>query len=103
MFFVLTAHLQLIIGLVLYVMKGWYSGMSSMSDPIVRFWAVEHFVGMLLAIVLITIGRARGKRKATDKAKHKTFAVYYLIGIIIVIAMIPWPMKEGVGRALLPF
>lgn len=103
MFFVLTAHLQLIIGLILYVMKGWYNGMSSMSDPVVRFWAMEHFVGMLLGIVIITIGRARGKRKETNLAKHKTFAIYYTIGLIIVIALIPWPMKEDVGRALFPF
>jgi L-asparagine transporter-like permease len=76
--------------------------MSNMSDPVVRFWAVEHMSGMLIGIILITIGRARGKRKDTDLAKHKTFAIFYIIGLIIILAMIPWPGREGIGRALLP-
>lgn len=92
-------HVQVVLGLALYfispkvVMAG-----SSMKDSILRFFLVEHLVMMLIAAVVITIGHARQKRKTTDLAKHKTVFWFYLIGLIIILAGIPWPF-QGYGAS----
>jgi hypothetical protein len=97
--FILT-HTQLLLGLVLYFFgaKGFsYIKMGlDMGDSVMRFYAVEHLVGMLIAIVLISLGRIKAKKLTDDVAKHKTHFVYFLIGLIIIIASIPWPFR-GLG------
>ena len=64
LFLMITAHLQLLIGLFLYMTKGWLSlpFAQAMADSVTRFWKVEHLLGMIIAIVLITIGRMRAKK-----------------------------------------
>lgn len=72
---------------------------AAMKDPFARFWGIEHFVGMLVAIVLVHIGKAQGKRKISDRKKHVRTMVFYLIALIIMLATIPWPFRAvGVGR-----
>ena len=62
------ADLMLLIGVYLYFVgplgyKAMQSGMSTvMKDPYNRFFAVEHLAGMLIAIILIHIGKAQGRR-----------------------------------------
>ena len=88
----IIAHVQLLLGLFLYMSKGWLS-MSfadAMPDAIARFWKVEHLAGMIIAIVLITIGRMRAKRLSDDLRKHKSSFIYYTISLIIILLMIPW-------------
>jgi hypothetical protein len=58
-----------------------------------RFWAIEHITGMLIAIILITI--ARGKAKVLN---YNAAAWLYLIALIIILATVPWPFREGIGR-----
>lgn len=74
-----------------------------MKDASARFFAVEHLVGMLLAIILVHIGRAAAKKNISDLAKHKKAFVFYLIALLIVLVSIPWPFREvGAGRAWFP-
>jgi len=68
-----------------------------MKDSVSRFFAVEHFAGMLLGIILITI--ARGKAKVLN---YKAAAWLYLIALIILLVTIPWPFREGIGRPWFP-
>jgi len=68
-----------------------------MKDAASRFWAIEHITGMLIAIILITI--ARGKAKVFN---YKAAAWLYLIALIIILATVPWPFREGIGRPWLP-
>lgn len=100
--FVASIHLQLVVGIVLYFMKGWHSNIS-MGDSILRFWSVEHMFGMILAAVLIQIGSSKAKRAAEAKQKHKLSFRFFLIGMVIILASIPWPFREGIGRDLWPF
>jgi len=95
--FVSTLDLQFLLGLALYV---WLSPTTSvamqdfggaMGNPILRFWAVEHVTGMLVALVLAHIGRVR-IRKATESAKrHKLAAVFAGLALLAILATIPWP------------
>ena len=105
-FSTLAAHLQLLTGLVLYwispILKygrnhadGW------MGDNFLRYWMMEHLVGMVLAIALITIGRILMKKSANDIQRHKRIFVYFLIALLIILIMIPWPFRAVIGRAWL--
>ena len=61
-----------------------------MSDTTTRLLAVEHPTVMILAIVLITIGWSKHKRKIEDVAKFKMFAIFYGIGLLLMLSRIPW-------------
>jgi hypothetical protein len=93
----------LVLGLVLYFSKGWYTRLGEMSDAVVRFWSLEHLVAMLIAIALVTIGRVSAKKTEVAKTKHKRHFWYFTIALLIVLANIPWPFREpGIARGLFP-
>ncbi len=100
------ADLMLLIGIALWFLGPWgfkqiqQSGMGEvMSNPTSRFYAVEHLVGMLIAIVLIHIGKAQGRKPIGDRAKHRRTVIFYTIALVIILLSIPWPFREiGAGR-----
>ncbi len=105
LFSLISAHIQLLLGLGLYfispaVKLAMMDGMgAAMKDSVSRFWAVEHIFGMIIGIALITIGRIAAKKAIEDKVKFKKIAVYFTIGLLIILATIPWPfMPAGAGR-----
>jgi hypothetical protein len=95
----ISVHIQLILGLVLYLFLSPYvrfeGGMSAiMGDAVTRFYTVEHVFGMLLSIILVTIGHAKAKRQAELNKGWKTIGIYYLLGLILIIISIPWPFRN---------
>ena len=92
LFLMIGAHLQLVLGLILYMTQGWFSvGFGdAMSNATMRFWKVEHIFAMLVAITLITVGRAITKRAKDDHSKFKKSFIYYTIALILVLWAIPW-------------
>ena len=104
LFLLIAAHTNFLIGLYQYLTGAWGlkaiqdNGMSEvMKNSALRFWAVEHILSMLIAIVLITI--ARGKVK---KSLYATSFWLYIVALILILIAIPWPGREGVGRPLFP-
>ena len=93
-----TVHLQFLLGLILYFIspKVNFSG-EAMKEAASRFYLVEHLVGMLVAVALISIGNARVKKAVDDAAKFKTTFTFFLIGLLIILIMIPWPFREALG------
>ena len=92
LFTLIVSHIQLLIGLALYF-GGGYSGQIGgevMKDAADRFVIIEHPVMMILAIVLITIGWSKHKKKTEDLAKFKSFAIFYGIALVFVASRIPW-------------
>jgi uncharacterized membrane protein len=65
-----------------------------MKNSTARFFAVEHLIGMLIAIILIHMGKAQAKRNITDRAKHKHTFIFYLVALLVILASIPWPFRE---------
>ena len=100
------ADLMLLIGIALWFLGPWgyqlvqSKGMGAiMSNPAERFYVVEHSIGMLLAVILIHIGKAQGKKQLSDRAKHRRTMIFYLLALLIILASIPWPFREiGAGR-----
>lgn len=88
--------LQLLTGLVLYFFLSPVTKLAmsdfgaAMKDADLRFYAVEHFAMMLIAVVLVHIGRAKSKKAKTDQGKFKIASIFFLIALVIMIAAIPW-------------
>ncbi len=106
----ITCDIQLLLGLMLYFTGAWglkniqnMGGMGAiMKDKVSRFWGVEHITGMLIAIILVHIAYSSLKKDIPDGAKFKKLFWYTLIALVIILATIPWPFREGIGRALFP-
>jgi hypothetical protein len=102
------ADIMLLVGIYLYVagplgyklFANTPGGMSAiMKDPTSRFYAVEHIAGMLIAIILIHIGKAQARRPMSDRAKHRRTMIFYLLALLIILVSIPWPFRAiGAGR-----
>lgn len=88
----ICAHLTLVVGLVMLAVD--LSSLADrsmiMSNDALRFKFVEHPIAMIIAIVLITIGKGVAKKNVSDLKKHRKSAVLYLIALVIILAMIPW-------------
>ncbi len=98
LFTMISAHVQLILGLVMYFISPKVQFTAGvMKDPLIRFFTAEHSVMMLLVIVLITIGYSRSKKAIEDSQKFKSAFTYFLIALIVLLAGIPWPFREALG------
>jgi len=88
--------LQLLTGLVLYfflspITKIAFSDFgAAMKNADLRFYAVEHFAMMLIAVILVHIARAKSKKALKDVAKFRISSIFYLIAMVIMVAAIPW-------------
>lgn len=92
LFLMILAHTQLLVGIILYFISPMVVfSATTMKDDQLRFFTMEHSVMMLIAIVLITIGRISSKKAATDAAKFKKSFWFFLIALLVIFAAIPWP------------
>jgi hypothetical protein len=103
----MSADIQLLLGILLYIISPSVKAAradfgAAMSDAGLRFWSVEHSMMMLLAIVLIHVGRARSKRAIDAIQKHKQAAIFFGIATLLMFVAVPWPWMAQ-GRDLLPF
>jgi hypothetical protein len=48
-----------------------------------------------VGIVLGTLGHSLSKRASSDHAKFRKQAVYFTLALVVILAMIPWPFREG--------
>jgi hypothetical protein len=104
LFLMITAHTMLLIGLYQWL-AGRYGiftaeipeGVSRMKDKFWRFYQVEHPLTMLIAVVLITIAKKKAKLLQYGKVLG-----FLLAALVLIIAGIPWPFRETIGRALFP-
>jgi len=90
----ILSHLQLVFGLLLYFNgpKGFnYTSVSGfMKDSVMRLYAVEHIAVMLISITLITIGYSRAKRSSDNTKKFRGLAIFYSLGLLLILSRIPW-------------
>lgn len=104
LFLMITAHTMLVIGLYQWL-AGRYGlftaelpeGVSMMKDKFYRFFQMEHPVMMIIAVLMITI--ARKKAKALQYGK---VAGFLLVALLLILAAMPWPFREVVGRGWFP-
>ena len=89
LFTLISAHTQLLIGVVLFFLSPYVQFNSgTMKHETTRYFTVEHWVMMVIAIALITIGHIKAKKIETSEGKHKTIAMFYLIAFLVIIGAI---------------
>jgi NADH:ubiquinone oxidoreductase subunit 2 (subunit N) len=89
----ISAHLQLVVGLVLYFVSP--LGLSNasgaaMKDSTSRLYFLEHPLMMIIGIVLITVGYSRAKRLKEDKKRYMSILIFYTLGLVLILSRIPW-------------
>ncbi|SCY57320.1 hypothetical protein [Flavobacterium caeni] len=97
LFALVFTHVQLLIGLILYFIspKGYalisQVGMGTvMKTAELRLTVIEHPITNILAILFITIGWSKHKKASTSEAKFKSIAIFYAIGLVLLLSRIPW-------------
>ena len=105
----IVSHITLLIGLY-QVFFGRYGiitttlpeGTSVMKDKFYRFFWVEHPTAMILAIVFITLGYGMAKKQVSDEIKYRKAFTFFIIALVLILAAVPWPFREIVGRPWFP-
>ena len=103
--FTAALDLQMLLGLVLYFLLSPLTRAAmgdfgaAMGDSLLRFWAVEHVFGMVVAIVLAHRGRSRVRAVPDPVKKHRVAAMFFVLALIAILASIPWPGMPA-GRPL---
>ncbi|WP_375238130.1 hypothetical protein [Aurantibacter sp.] len=93
LFTLIVSHIQLLMGIVLWVVADYFSEMSMgeiMKNSVMRSNVVEHPIAMVLAVVFITMGYSKHKKQLTSAGKLKKIAIFYSIALLLVCAKIPW-------------
>ncbi|MFD2822715.1 hypothetical protein ACFS5M_03480 [Lacinutrix iliipiscaria] len=96
LFALIVSHIQLLIGIVLYFVSPRFSLFSNsgmgeiMKNAVDRLYLIEHPIINILAVVLITMGYSKHKKKLTSTPKFSTIAVFYTIALILFLSRIPW-------------
>jgi hypothetical protein len=93
----LTADLQLALGLALYL---WLSPFSraffhnprvGFHDASLRFFGIEHVFGMSIALTLLHFGQVRAQRARTAWDKQRQACWFSLAALLLMAASVPWP------------
>ncbi len=92
-------NVQFLLGVALYFIspKVVFSS-ETMGNDVLRFFTMEHITFMIIAIALISIGYSKAKKASEDLIKHKKIAIMYGIGLLLILAGIPWPFL-GLGSS----
>ncbi|SNY94743.1 hypothetical protein [Flagellimonas pacifica] len=100
LFAMILTHMQLLIGLILYFISD--NGLKAVQalgmgglNSAARLLAVEHPFTNILAVALITIGWSRHKKKNESSAKFKSIAIFYGLGLLLILSRIPWGQWLG--------
>jgi len=96
-FTLISAHIQLLLGLAVYFAGGWYKADSAGSAAI-RYFKMEHISMMIIAIILITVGNSKSKKLTEAIAKHRTISIFFGLALILIIVSILLMTKSVPGR-----
>ncbi|MBS1245446.1 MAG: putative rane protein [Chloroflexi bacterium] len=91
-----SVDVQLLLGLLLYFFLSPITGAAlknfgaAMSNPELRFFAVEHVIVMFAAAILAHVGRTLSKKAAEAASKHRLAAIFFGLAILAIAFAIPW-------------
>ncbi len=87
------SHIQLLIGIILYVTSPLFNAWSSggvMKDSYLRKLLVEHPMMVIVGVVLVTVGWSLHKKQPTDNRAFGKIAIFYALGLLCILSRIPW-------------
>ncbi len=93
----IVTHIQLLLGLALWFLGPYFKvlledfgGLMTPEMRETRLLALEHPTTMILAIVFLTIGYSKHKKKIVSHGKFKMLAIFYTIAFILLLSRVPW-------------
>ena len=93
LFGLIATHIQLLVGLLLYFVSPLGSAVfGQMKDAALRLTSLEHPLTNIIAIILITIGWSKHKKATTSEAKFKSIAIFFGLGLLLILSRIPWSL-----------
>ena len=93
LFTLIFTHIQLLGGFILYFVSPLgKDAFGQMKDADLRLTSLEHPLINIIAIVLITIGWSKHKKLTESLDKHKTFMIFYGLGLLLILSRIPWKL-----------
>lgn len=100
------AHIQLLAGMLVYLkspLTKWFrqAPRSAIHNSEASFFSLIHATAMLTAIVLITIGSAKAKRRPLDSDKFRTQQRWFIAALVLILVVIPWPFSPLAQRPLI--
>jgi hypothetical protein len=96
LFFLVVIDFQVLAGILLYVVFSPLTRVvfkdinSVLADPPVRFYAVEHTLVMLIALVAVYIGRSKARKAQFAARKHRLSVIWYTLAVALILSRIPW-------------
>lgn len=104
-FLMMSAHITFLIGLIQWFIGAFglktIQGMGFgevMKNTAARFFTVEHPLGMIIVIALITVARGKGKSATAGVAEHKKAFGLLVAALLLILLLVPWPFREELGR-----
>lgn len=87
--------LQLLLGILLFTVSPFIQNLLSnmsaaMQNSQSRFFVAEHWIGMLVAVVLAHVGSIRVRRANSPVDKHRQTLIWYGLSLLLVLLAIPW-------------
>src|SRR5689334_8016586 len=108
LFFTIAIDLQTLLGLILYIGISPVTALAfqnlavAMRNGAVRFFVVEHAIGMLVAVALAHVGSVKVRKAADAHAKHRLALTFVALTLVVIALSIPWPGMPA-GRPLFRF
>ncbi len=106
-FFTSAIDTQLLVGLVLYFFLSPFTLQAIrnfgfgyvMEQGDYRYFAVEHLVFMILAVVFAHLGSALPKKVDQPAEKHRRAAIWFGLALLVILLGMPWfrPLLPGLG------
>ena len=103
--FMIALDVQVLLGLLLYGTLSPFTSQAmsdfgaAMRDPVLRYWAVEHFTMMLAAAILVHVGRVLARKTASIEQKRTRLLICFALALLVMLAGIPW-QGMSIGRPL---
>jgi hypothetical protein len=97
LWFTIALDIQMLLGLLLYFALSPITRAAlgdigaAMANSALRFWAVEHVVGMIAGVAFAHIGRTRIHKTGDDGRRHRLAAIFFTLALLAIVISIPWP------------
>ena len=104
--YLMTLRLQFLLGVVLLFISpvaqaAWADFGAAMANKGLRFFVVEHTAMMFVAIGLAEAGMARVVKATDGRTAARAALIFGTLSLLVILAAIPWPGREVIGRPLL--
>ena len=98
-FFGAAMDTQMLLGIILWIFGNW--GIKAFEMPVaegasrmaVLFFALDHALIMVVAVVLVHIGTAMSRKAQEAVNKHKRAAIFFTIAVLLILVAVPWTQR----------